>query len=260
MARLIWPEFRWRMHREPSAKTACCSSRSPWRLPWRRWRGRCWSASGRSSSSATSRRRRSSSASFSASSSIARPRWPRPWIAWPRRERVRAMAFELAQSGDGSPYLTEARAWRRRRSSISLRLSVPTETSSVPRSGRRALAIRSLPQRRPPRPPFSSAKSCPTAARPWASLRCAPCAATSRLERRGAGVRLVGGERLDQSFLADLPVAPGMQVSLYSDAGPNCERQPRRNASRQHRHCRLRSQAPGRAQLATFPARRAINP
>ncbi len=34
-----------------------------------------------------------------------------------------------------------------------------------------------------------------------------------------SGVRLIGGERLDQSFLADLPVAPGMQIGLYSDAG-----------------------------------------
>jgi signal transduction histidine kinase len=32
-------------------------------------------------------------------------------------------------------------------------------------------------------------------------------------------VTLVGGERLDQNFLADLPVAPGMQVGLYTEAG-----------------------------------------
>ena len=32
-------------------------------------------------------------------------------------------------------------------------------------------------------------------------------------------VRLVGGQRLDQSFLGDLPVAPGMTVGLYTDAG-----------------------------------------
>ncbi len=31
-------------------------------------------------------------------------------------------------------------------------------------------------------------------------------------------VRLVGGKRLDQSFLADLPVAPGMTIGLYTDA------------------------------------------
>jgi signal transduction histidine kinase len=31
-------------------------------------------------------------------------------------------------------------------------------------------------------------------------------------------VTLVGGERLDQAFLDDLPVAPGMQIGLYTDA------------------------------------------
>jgi signal transduction histidine kinase len=31
-------------------------------------------------------------------------------------------------------------------------------------------------------------------------------------------VRLVGGKRLDQTFLADLPVAPGMTIGLYTDA------------------------------------------
>jgi len=38
----------------------------------------------------------------------------------------------------------------------------------------------------------------------------------------GAGnVRLIGGERLDQRFLSDLPVAPGMEIGLYRDAGMN---------------------------------------
>jgi len=34
------------------------------------------------------------------------------------------------------------------------------------------------------------------------------------------GVRLVGGERLDQEFLTSLPVAPGMTIGLYSNADP----------------------------------------
>ena len=36
----------------------------------------------------------------------------------------------------------------------------------------------------------------------------------------------MGGERLDQSFLADLPVAPGMKVGLYSDAEPDANANP----------------------------------
>ncbi len=33
------------------------------------------------------------------------------------------------------------------------------------------------------------------------------------------GVRLIGGERLDQRFLSDLAIAPGMQIGLYTNAG-----------------------------------------
>jgi signal transduction histidine kinase len=42
---------------------------------------------------------------------------------------------------------------------------------------------------------------------------------------RGAepAVKLVGGERLDQSFLADLPVAPGMQLGLYTEAATSSD-------------------------------------
>src|SRR6185437_12574859 len=35
----------------------------------------------------------------------------------------------------------------------------------------------------------------------------------------GGTVRLIGGERLDESFLANLPVAPGMEIGLYGNAG-----------------------------------------
>lgn len=34
----------------------------------------------------------------------------------------------------------------------------------------------------------------------------------------GGAVRLIGGDRLNQQFLADLPIAPGMEIGLYSDA------------------------------------------
>jgi signal transduction histidine kinase len=40
------------------------------------------------------------------------------------------------------------------------------------------------------------------------------------IDGTGSAVRLVGGQRLDQSFLADLPIAPGMIVGLYNGAGP----------------------------------------
>ena len=64
---------------------------------------------------------------------------------------------------------------------------------------------------------------------------------------------LVGGKRLDQNFLADLPVAPGMQIGLYSDAGTA------RECGHGHRptqpSCRSHLIPSGcSAQTATFPA------
>jgi two-component system, NtrC family, nitrogen regulation sensor histidine kinase NtrY len=66
-------------------------------------------------------------------------------------ERVRAMAFELAQSGDASPYVTEAQTLAQDAQLDFLEIIVaPTEISSVPRSGRRALVTRACRKRRPP--------------------------------------------------------------------------------------------------------------
>jgi hypothetical protein len=126
-APLLAGASHWRMHHEPADKSCFCCSRSPWRPPWPRWRGRCWCASARSLSSATSRRRRSSSASSSASFSTARPMWPRRWSAWPQASVCARMAFELASPATASPYLTEAGRWPRRRNSTFLRLSDPME-------------------------------------------------------------------------------------------------------------------------------------
>ncbi len=108
-------------------------------------------------------------------------------------ERARAMAFELAQSGDARLISPKRRPWRRTRSWISLRSSARTEKSSAPRSGRRALAIPSRRQRMP-RPTLSQARRLPdgTTALGLFAVRAG----------RGAEptVRLLGGERLDQSL------------------------------------------------------------
>jgi nitrogen fixation/metabolism regulation signal transduction histidine kinase len=39
-------------------------------------------------------------------------------------------------------------------------------------------------------------------------------------------VRIIGGKRLDKSFLADMPITPGMQIALYSDGGANTDTSP----------------------------------
>lgn len=144
-------------------------------------------------------------------------------------ERLRAMAFELAQTGDGSPYLTEAQSLAQDAQLDFLEIVGPDGNviSSAqwparfgypePAAGQTAQA------------PFLKREELPDGS---TALGLFAVRAVRRGDSTGAGaepmVRLVGGERLDQSFLADLPVAPGMQVSLYSDGGPDASANPDR--------------------------------
>jgi signal transduction histidine kinase len=129
-------------------------------------------------------------------------------IAW--RDRVRSMAMELAQTGDAAPYVTEAEALAQDAQLDFLEIVGPDGkiASSAQWPARfgypepAALQTAATFMKREELPDETTALGL-FAVRPV----------------HGAGaVRLVGGRRLDQSFLGDLPVAPGMQVSLYSDA------------------------------------------
>jgi signal transduction histidine kinase len=133
-------------------------------------------------------------------------------------ERVRAIAFELVQSGDASPYLNEAQT---------LAQDAQLDFLEIVGSDGKIVSSAQWPAR------FGYPEPAATAA-PAAFLKREdlPDGTTAlgifavRAVRRGESssgepVRLVGGKRLDQSFLADLPVAPGMQIYLYGDAGLN---------------------------------------
>ncbi len=136
------------------------------------------------------------------------------------RERLRSMAFELAQTGDGSPYLTEAASLAQEAQLDFLEIVGPdgNVVSSAqwparfgypePVASQTALA------------PFLKREELPdgSSALGLFAVRSVRRAEATNSDS-GAALRLVGGKRLDQSFLADLPVTPGMQVSLYSDAG-----------------------------------------
>jgi signal transduction histidine kinase len=131
-------------------------------------------------------------------------------------ERVRAMAFELAQSGDASPYLNEAQTLAQDAQLDFLEVvgpdgNVVSSAQWAARFGYPEPAATAAPAT------FLKREELPdgtTALGIFAvrGVRHGESAA-------GQPVRLVGGKRLDQSFLADLPVAPGMQICLYSDAG-----------------------------------------
>jgi signal transduction histidine kinase len=133
-------------------------------------------------------------------------------------ERVRAMAFELVQSGDASPYLTEAQTLAQDAQLNFLEIVGPdgNVVSSAQWPARFGYPEPAATQTAVT---FLKREDLPDGTSALGLFAVRPIRGAEPLAVQP--VRLVGGKRLDQSFLADLPVAPGMQVSLYSDAGPN---------------------------------------
>src|ERR1035438_10473908 len=133
-------------------------------------------------------------------------------------ERVRSMAFELAQTGDASPYLNEAQT---------LAQDAQLDFLEIVGPDGKIVSSAQWPAR------FGYPEPAATAAQTaflkredltdgTSALGLFAMRPVHRSEPTAApNVSLIGGKRLNQSFLADLPVAPGMQISLYSDAGLN---------------------------------------
>jgi two-component system nitrogen regulation sensor histidine kinase NtrY len=127
-------------------------------------------------------------------------------------ERARRIASEIAQSGDTAPYFNEAQIMARdaeldflelvgRDDAIissaqwPARFGYPEPAASAPVQGT-----------------FLKAEELPDNSSSLGLF------AMRAVEGSEGAVRLIGGKRLDQTFLADLPVAPGMTVGLYTDA------------------------------------------
>ena len=130
-------------------------------------------------------------------------------------ERSRAMAFEMVQSGDAAPYLTEAQAMAQDAQLDFLEIvgpdgNVVSSAQWPARFGYPEPAAAATTQAS-----FLKREDLPDGSTALGLF------AVRAIHGAEPAVHLVGGERLDQSFLAGLPVAPGMTVGLYSDAGPN---------------------------------------
>ena len=129
-------------------------------------------------------------------------------------ERARNMAFEIVQSGDAAPYLTEAQTMAQDAQLDFLEIvgtdgNVVSSAQWPARFGYAEPAAAATGQaaflKREELPDGSSALGL---------------FAVRAIRSAEPAVRLVGGKRLDQGFLADLPVAPGMTVALYSESAP----------------------------------------
>ncbi len=130
-------------------------------------------------------------------------------------ERVRTVAFELVQSGDASPYLREAQSLAQDAQLDFLEIVGPDNkiVSSAQWPARFGYVE---PIAWADQPTFLKTEDLPdgSSALGLFAYRAVVHSGSTDSE----AVRVLGGKRLDKSFLADLPVAPGMQISLYRDA------------------------------------------
>jgi two-component system nitrogen regulation sensor histidine kinase NtrY len=135
-------------------------------------------------------------------------------------ESARAMALELAQSGDASPYLTQAQSMAQDAQLDFLEIvgadgNVVSSAQWPARFGYPEPAAANAAQ-----DPFLKREELPDGSTAL-GLFAVRAIRGSESQVDGGQVKLIGGERLDQGFLADLPVAPGMTTGLYSDAQEN---------------------------------------
>jgi signal transduction histidine kinase len=129
-------------------------------------------------------------------------------------ERARAMAFDLEQKGDAAPYLTEAQSMAQEAQLDFLEIVGPDGkiVSSAQWPARFGYVE---PIAWDDQPTFLKTEDLPDGS--------SAIGLFAYREVVGSGppsagtVRLLGGARIDKSFLSDLPIAPGMQISLYRD-------------------------------------------
>ena len=129
-------------------------------------------------------------------------------------DHVRSVAFEIVQSGDSAPYLTEAQTLAQQAQLDFLEIvgpdgNVVSSAQWPARFGYPEPAVAQSGQTS-----FLKREELPD------STTVLGLFAARAVRGAEPAVHLIGGKRLDQSFLADLPVALGMQVFLYSDSGP----------------------------------------
>jgi len=129
-------------------------------------------------------------------------------------ERVRAMAFELVQSGDAAPYLTEAQSLAQD-SQLDFLEIVGPDGKIVSSAQWPARFGYIEPIAGSDQPTFLKTEDLPDGS---TALGTFAIRAVGRTEATTRPVHLIGGKRLDKSFLADLPAAPGMQIAFYRDA------------------------------------------
>ena len=129
------------------------------------------------------------------------------------QERVRSMAFELVQSNDAAPFLREAQALAQDAQLDFLEIVGPDGNIVSSAQWPARFGYPEPAASKASQAPFLKREEMPDGESALGLFAVRPIGGAE------PAVRLIGGRRLDQSFLADLPVAQGMQVALYSEQG-----------------------------------------
>ena len=130
-------------------------------------------------------------------------------------ERARTIAFGLEQSGDAAPYVTEAQ---------SMAQDAQLDFLEIVGQDGKIVSSAQWPARFGYIEPiawddestFLKTEDLPDGSSAIGLFAYREVAGTG--PRAAATVRLLGGVRIDKSFLSDLPIVPGMQIALYRDA------------------------------------------
>ncbi len=129
-------------------------------------------------------------------------------------EHARSIALQMAQSGDSTPYLAEAQTMAQEAQLDFLEIvgpdgNVVSSAQWPARFGYPEPAVNGAGWNA-----FLKREDLPDGSSSLGLF------AVRSIHGSETAVRLVGGKRVDQGFLANLPVAPGMQMALYSEKSP----------------------------------------
>jgi len=129
-------------------------------------------------------------------------------------DRARAITGELAQTGDPAPYVNEAQTMAQEAHLDFLEIVAPggeiVSSAQWPARFGYAEPAASAPQGGS----FLKREELPDGSQALGLF------AMDSVRGSDRPLRILGGEKLDQAFLAGLPVAPGMTVGLYADTQP----------------------------------------
>jgi two-component system, NtrC family, nitrogen regulation sensor histidine kinase NtrY len=126
-------------------------------------------------------------------------------------EHARSIAFEIVQSGDPAPYLNEAQTMAQDAQLDFLEIVGPDGNVISSAQWPARFGYPETAAKQTAEATFLKREELPDGITALGIFAVRPIRGTQ------PAVVLIGGKRLDQTFIAGMPVAPGMQIGLYTD-------------------------------------------